>query len=378
MKYVFSFLARVVTAIDWPLMLILMILASVGLLVMHSAVGGTDWRFADQTRNFIVALIAMWVIAMTPPHIIMRLAVPFYVLGVVLLLGVFFFGDTSKGATRWLNLGFTRIQPSEMMKIAVPLMLAWYFQKREGPMNALDFLVAVLLLIVPCMLIIKQPDLGTALLVFGAGFFVIYFAGLSFKLLLPVLLVGIVGIASVVAYQDDLCDDDFDWVVLHDYQKHRICTLLDPSTDPLGKGFHTIQSTIAVGSGGVYGKGYMNGTQTHLDFIPERTTDFIFAVFSEEFGLYGGITLLLLYLLLLTRGLTIAVRASTHFSRLLAGSITMVLFIYVFVNIGMVTGILPVVGVPLPLLSYGGTALLTIGIACGMLMSISKYRPPVS
>lgn len=378
MKYVFSFLARVVTAIDWPLMLILMILASVGLLVMHSAVGGTDWRFADQTRNFIVALIAMWVIAMTPPHIIMRLAVPFYILGVLLLLGVFFFGDTSKGATRWLNLGFTRIQPSEMMKIAVPLMLAWYFQKREGPMNALDFLVAVLLLIVPCMLIIKQPDLGTALLVFGAGFFVIYFAGLSFKLLLPVLLVGIVGIASVVAYQDDLCDDDFDWVVLHDYQKHRICTLLDPSTDPLGKGFHTIQSTIAVGSGGVYGKGYMNGTQTHLDFIPERTTDFIFAVFSEEFGLYGGITLLLLYLLLLTRGLTIAVRASTHFSRLLAGSITMVLFIYVFVNIGMVTGILPVVGVPLPLLSYGGTALLTIGIACGMLMSISKYRPPVS
>ena len=378
MKYVFSFLARVVTAIDWPLMLILMILASVGLLVMHSAVGGTDWRFADQTRNFIVALIAMWVIAMTPPHIIMRLAVPFYILGVLLLLGVFFFGDTSKGATRWLNLGFTRIQPSEMMKIAVPLMLAWYFQKREGPMNTLDFLVAVLLLIVPCMLIIKQPDLGTALLVFGAGFFVIYFAGLSFKLLLPVLLVGIVGIASVVAYQDDLCDDDFDWVVLHDYQKHRICTLLDPSTDPLGKGFHTIQSTIAVGSGGVYGKGYMNGTQTHLDFIPERTTDFIFAVFSEEFGLYGGITLLLLYLLLLTRGLTIAVRASTHFSRLLAGSITMVLFIYVFVNIGMVTGILPVVGVPLPLLSYGGTALLTIGIACGMLMSISKYRPPVS
>ena len=378
MKYVFALIGRVINAIDWPLMIILMILASVGLLVMHSAVGGTDWRFADQTRNFIVALTAMWVVALTPPHIIMRFAVPFYVLGVLLLLGVFFFGDTSKGATRWLNLGFTRIQPSEMMKIAVPLMLAWYFQKREGPMNALDFCVAVLLLIVPCLLIIKQPDLGTALLVFGAGFCVIYFAGLSFKLLLPVVLVGIVGIGSIVAYQDELCDDDFDWVVLHDYQKHRICTLLDPSTDPLGKGFHTIQSTIAVGSGGVYGKGYMNGTQTHLDFMPERTTDFIFAVFSEEFGLYGGVTLLLLYVLLLARGLTISVRAPTHFSRLLAGSLTMVLFIYVFVNIGMVTGILPVVGVPLPLLSYGGTALLTIGIACGMLMSISKYRPPVT
>jgi rod shape determining protein RodA len=376
MKYILALLTRFVQAIDWPLMLILIILASVGMLVMQSAVGGTDWRFADQTRNFIVALTAMWVVALTPPHIIMRFAVPFYVVGVVLLLGVFFFGDTSKGATRWLNLGFTRIQPSEMMKIAVPLMLAWYFQKREGALNVIDFLVALLLLIVPCLLIIKQPDLGTAMLVFGAGFFVIYFAGLSFKFLIPVMIAGVLAIGAVVAYQDDLCADEFNWVVLHDYQKHRICTLLDPSTDPLGKGFHTIQSTIAVGSGGVYGKGYMNGTQTHLDFIPERTTDFIFAVFSEEFGLYGGVTLLLLYLILLARGLTIAVRARTHFSRLLAGSLTMVLFIYVFVNIGMVTGILPVVGVPLPLLSYGGTALLTIGIACGMLMSISKYRPP--
>ena len=376
MKYFFHFLRRAMTSIDWPLMLILLVLASVGMLVMHSAVGGTDWRFADQSRNFMVAFVAMWVVAMTPPHIIAKFAVPFYVLGVVLLLGVFFFGDTSKGATRWLNLGFTRIQPSEMMKIAVPLMLAWYFNLREGPMRFLDFLVSTLLLAVPFLLIVKQPDLGTALLVFGAGFCVIYFAGLPFKLLLPVMIAGAVGIGSVIAYQEDLCDDDFDWVVLHDYQKHRICTLLDPSTDPLGKGFHTIQSTIAVGSGGVYGKGYMNGTQTHLDFIPERTTDFIFAVFSEEFGLYGGITLLLLYLLLIARGLTIAVRAPTHFSRLLAGALTMVLFIYVFVNVGMVTGILPVVGVPLPLLSYGGTALLTIGIACGMLMSISKYRPP--
>ena len=376
MKYAFGLLTRLITAIDWPLMIILVILASIGMLVMHSAVGGTDWRFADQTRNFIVALSVMWIVALTPPHILMRLAVPFYILGIFLLLGVFFFGETSKGATRWLNLGFTRIQPSEMMKIAVPLMLAWYFHKREGALNVLDFLVALVLLVVPCLLIIKQPDLGTAMLVFGAGVFVIYFAGLSFKLVIPVVIAGIVAIGAVVAYQDDLCDDSFDWVVLHEYQKHRICTLLDPSTDPLGKGFHTIQSTIAVGSGGIYGKGYMKGTQTHLDFIPERTTDFIFAVFSEEFGLYGGITLLLLYLLLLARGLTIAIRAPTHFSRLLAGSTTMVLFIYVFVNIGMVTGILPVVGVPLPLLSYGGTALLTIGIACGMLMSISKYRPP--
>ena len=376
MKYVVGFIVRMFNAIDWPLMLILMILAGVGMLVMHSAVGGTDWRFADQTRNFVVALVAMWIVAMTPPNVIMKLAVPFYVLGIVLLVGVYLFGDTSKGATRWLNLGFTRIQPSEMMKIAVPLMLAWYFQIREGPMRLLDFLVAVVLVMVPFLLIVKQPDLGTALLVFGAGFCVIYFAGLSFKLLVPLLIVGVVGVGAVISHQDELCDDDFNWVVLHDYQKHRICTLLDPSTDPLGKGFHTIQSTIAVGSGGVYGKGYMRGTQTHLDFIPERTTDFIFAVFAEEFGLYGGVLLLALYALLLARGLAIAVRAPTHFGRLLAGGLTMIFFIYVFVNIGMVTGVLPVVGVPLPLLSYGGTALLTIGIACGILMSISRYRPP--
>ena len=376
MRYVVAFVVRMFNAIDWPLMVILAILAGIGLLVMQSAVGGTDWRFADQTRNFVVALVAMWVVAMTPPQIIMKFALPFYVLGLVLLMAVFLFGDTSKGATRWLNLGFTRIQPSEMMKIAVPLMLAWYFQVREGPMRVLDFLVAVVLVMVPFVLIVKQPDLGTALLVFGAGFGIIYFAGLSFKLLIPVLIVAVIGIGAVISHQDELCNDNLDWVVLHDYQKHRICTLLDPSTDPLGKGFHTIQSTIAVGSGGVYGKGYMRGTQTHLDFIPERTTDFIFAVFAEEFGLYGGVMLLALYALLLARGLAIAVRAPTHFGRLLAGGLTMTFFIYVFVNVGMVTGVLPVVGVPLPLLSYGGTALLTTGIACGMLMSISRYRPP--
>ena len=376
MKIIFRIVFRCLTSIDWPLMLILLLLAAVGMVVMHSAVGSTDARFSDQARNFYVALFAMWVIAITPPRLILKLAVPFYVLGMLLLVAVMFVGETSKGATRWLNLGITRIQPSEMMKIAVPLMLAWYFHKREGPMKFLDLCAASLLLLVPFLLIVKQPDLGTAILVFGAGFFVIYFAGISFKFLIPVMLIGVIGIGTIYTNQETLCDDDFDWVVLHDYQKHRICTLLDPSTDPLGKGFHTIQSTIAVGSGGVYGKGYMNGTQTHLDFIPERTTDFIFAVFAEEFGLYGGVTLLVLYLLLIFRGLAIAVGAPNYGERLLAGALTMVLFIYVFVNVGMVTGILPVVGVPLPFLSYGGTALLTIGIACGMLMSISKYRPP--
>jgi len=375
-KIIFRMALRCLTSIDWPLMLILLLLTAVGMVVMQSAVGGTDARFADQARNFYVAFIAMWIVAVMPPNLILKLAVPFYVLGLILLFTVMFMGETSKGATRWLNLGITRIQPSEMMKIAVPLMLAWYFHSREGPMKFLDLCAASVLLLVPFLLIVKQPDLGTAILVFGAGFFVIYFAGISFKFLIPVMLIGVVGIGTIYVNQEQLCDDDFDWVVLHEYQKHRICTLLDPSTDPLGKGFHTIQSTIAVGSGGVYGKGYMNGTQTHLDFIPERTTDFIFAVFAEEFGMYGGVTLLVLYLLLIFRGLAIALRAPNYGERLLAGSLTMVLFIYVFVNVGMVTGILPVVGVPLPFLSYGGTALLTIGIACGMLMSISKYRPP--
>lgn len=375
MKVLLKVLSRMVTAFDWPLMIVLLLLSATGLLVMHSAVGGTDWRYADHLRNLLIALGVMWIVAMVPFQHILKLAVPFYVVGVVLLLGVEFFGSTTKGATRWLNLGFARIQPSEMLKIAVPLMLAWYFHQRESSLKFYDFFVAGALLIVPFLLIVKQPDLGTALLVFGAGFCVIYFAGLSFKLLVPIMIVVLVGMGGILAFQDDLCKEETDWVMLHTYQKNRVCTLLDPSSDPLGKGFHTIQSTIAVGSGGVYGKGYMSGTQTHLDFIPERTTDFIFAVFAEEFGLYGGVTLLILYLLLVFRGLAIAIRAPTHASRLLAGALTMVLFVYVFVNIGMVTGLLPVVGVPLPLLSYGGTALLTVGIACGILMSISHYIP---
>lgn len=375
MKLLFKFMLRGVTAFDWPLMIVLLLLGATGLLVMHSAVGGTDWRYADHLRNSFIALGVMWVVAVVPFQYILKVAVPFYVLGVVLLFGVEFFGSTTKGATRWLNLGFARIQPSEMMKIALPLMLAWYFHKRESSLKFYDFFAASALLAVPFILIVLQPDLGTALLVFGAGFCVIYFAGLSFKLLVPILIAVLVGIGGILVYQDELCQEETDWVVLHTYQKNRVCTLLDPTNDPLGKGFHTIQSTIAVGSGGVYGKGYMSGTQTHLDFIPERTTDFIFAVFAEEFGLYGGVTLLILYLLLIFRGLAIAIRAPTHASRLLAGALSMILFIYVFVNIGMVTGILPVVGVPLPLLSYGGTALLTIGIACGILMSISHYQP---
>lgn len=361
-------------SIDWPLMMLLVILSIMGLVVMHSAVGGTSWRYADQEKHFLLALFVMWVIAMTPPQIIAKCAVPFYLFVLALLLGVEFFGETSKGATRWLNLGFVRIQPSEMMKIGAPMMLAWYFQVRDKNIFFIDYLVAALVLLVPFALIIKQPDLGTALLVLAAGLFVIFFAGLTFKLIIPVVALGVVGLSAILFYEDFLCLPETDWVVLHDYQKGRICTLLDPTKDPLGKGFHTIQSMIAVGAGGLSGRGYMSGTQAQLDFIPERTTDFIFAVFAEEFGLYGAVILLVLYALTIWRGLVIALNAESLFGRLLAGALTMELFVYVFVNIGMVLGLLPVVGVPLPFFSYGGTALITLSVSFGILMSISKHR----
>jgi len=366
---------KALRCLDWPLLAILILMSLLGLVVMHSAVGGTDWRFADQSRHFVLAFFVMWMVAVIPLPRLMQLAPWFYSAGIVLLLGVEFFGETSKGATRWLDLGFARIQPSEMMKIAVPMMLAWYFHRHQGKIGILDFFAAAALLILPFALIVLQPDLGTALLVFASGFCVIYFGGLSFKLLVPVfvLVLGVLG--SVVYLEDQICEPGVDWVVLHEYQKHRVCTLLNPGSDPLGKGFHTIQSMIAIGSGGIYGKGYMQGTQSHLNFIPERTTDFIFAVYAEEFGLYGGVMLLVLYGLLILRGLAIAGRAHTQFGRLLAGAMAMMFFVYVFVNIGMVMGILPVVGVPLPFMSYGGTALLTLGIACGILMNISTYRP---
>ena len=379
MKFIWQALRRAFLSLDWPLLILLCLMAVLGLTVMHSAVGGTDWRFAEQSRHFIVAFFVMWAIAVIPPPWVMRAAPYIYLVAVVLLLGVEFFGETSKGATRWLNLGFARIQPSEMLKITVPIMLAWYFHKRQNTdLRLVDLIVALLLLAIPFLLIVRQPDLGTALLVLAAGFFVIYFAGLSFRLLVPAALLLVIGLGSLLYYEDILCEPGFDWHILREYQKNRVCTLLNPGLDPLGKGFHTIQSMIAVGSGGIYGKGYMLGTQSRLDFIPERTTDFIFAVFAEEFGLYGGIMLLVLYGLIIFRGLAITLHAKSQYGRLVAGSMSMMLFTYVFVNVGMVSGVLPVVGVPLPFMSYGGTALLTLGVACGMLMGISRYRPEKS
>jgi rod shape determining protein RodA len=360
--------------LDRPMLWVLAGLMCMGMLNMWSATSGTPSKFFDQLRNFGIAFMVMWAVAHLPPQTIMRFAVPAYVLGVVLLLAVMVAGDVSKGARRWLNLGVTRIQPSEIMKIAMPLMLAWYFARHESLLRVRDFVIAALLLAVPLGLIAKQPDLGTALLVGAAGLYVLYFAGLSFKLIVPLLVLGVLGVGSLYWFEASICQDEVTWPLLHDYQKQRVCTLLDPSTDPLGKGFHTIQSTIAVGSGGPVGKGFMRGTQAQLEFLPERSTDFAYAVFAEEWGLLGGVLLLGLYIALLFRGLLIATHAPTLFARLLAGSLTLIIFTYAAVNMGMVIGILPVVGVPMPFISYGGTALLTLGVACGMLMSVQRHR----
>ncbi|MDD3327414.1 MAG: rod shape-determining protein RodA [Zoogloea sp.] len=357
--------------LDGPLTLLILILVGYATVLMVSA---SPERLGTLALNTAVAFSVMWIAAKTPPSRMMSAALPLYAIGVLLLIAVALFGDVSKGARRWLNIGVTRIQPSELLKIAMPLTLAWYFQSREGMLRARDFFIAAALLLLPVGLIAKQPDLGTSILVAASGFYVLFFAGLTWRLILPVAVVGIVGIGAIVAMGDTICQPGVEWPGLREYQKHRVCTLLDPTSDPLGKGFHIIQSTIAIGSGGVLGKGWGKGTQTHLDFLPERHTDFIFAVLTEEFGLAGALFLVVIYILLIFRGLFIAAGAPTLFSRLLAGALTLIFFTYAFVNMGMVSGILPVVGVPLPFVSYGGTALVTLCLGVGMLMSIQRHR----
>jgi rod shape determining protein RodA len=353
--------ARIVEGIDPPLLAIALALSMLGLAVLYSASYGNATRVATQLANLAVALAAMWAVAQVSPQRLARLALPAYAAGLALLVAVALGGEVVNGARRWLNLGILRFQPSEMMKIAAPMMLAWYFHRREGAIRLRDFAAAGLLLAMPVALILRQPDLGTATLVAAAGFYVIFFAGIGWKVLAGL---GVLALASAVPL----------WGLLHEYQRRRILTLLDPAQDPLGAGYHTIQSTIAVGSGGLAGKGWLNGSQTHLEFIPERHTDFIFAVYSEEFGLLGNIVLLALYALLIARGLAIAAQAATLFARLLAGAITLVFFTYAFVNMGMVSGVLPVVGVPLPFISYGGTALATLFLGIGILMGIHRHR----
>jgi rod shape determining protein RodA len=360
---------------DGLLSVAVLLLATAGLITMYSAGFDHGTRFFDHGRNMLLALAVLFVVAQVSPQTLAKLAIPLYIVGVILLVltALPALGVTKKGATRWLNIGIV-IQPSEILKIAMPLMLAWWFQRREGHLRALDFGIALVLLVIPVGLIIKQPDLGTAILVLSAGLYVIFFAGLSWRLIVPVLAVAAIAITAIVVSEDYICQPEVKWPMLRDYQKNRVCTLLDPTTDPLGKGFHIIQGMIAIGSGGVEGKGFMKGTQTHLEFIPERTTDFIFAAFSEEFGLVGCVALMLGFTFLIFRGLMIAATAPTAFTRLLAGAITLSFFTYAFVNMGMVSGILPVVGVPLPFISYGGTAMVTLGLGLGILMSISKSR----
>lgn len=353
---------NLVRHVDGPLLIAIALLASVGLVALFSASGGEGYdRLYSQIRNYGFALVALWVVSNIPPQQLMRFAIPIYVIGLILLIAVAVIGDVRLGARRWLDLGVMSLQPSELMKIGIPLTLAWYFDRHEASLNIKDFLFAVLLLIVPVGLILRQPDLGTALLISASGFYVLFLAGLSWKFILGLMVLGSASLPVA-------------WHFLHDYQQRRILTLLDPTSDPLGAGYHIIQSTIAIGSGGLAGKGWLKGTQTHLDFLPERTTDFIFAVYGEEFGLIGNVLLVLLYLIVIARGLVIAANAGNLFGRLMAGSITLTFFTYAFVNIGMVSGILPVVGVPLPIVSYGGTSLVTMMIGFGILMSIASHK----
>ena len=353
---------RLLTAhIDGPLLGAVLLLMGAGLVVLYSASNAGWTRVSGQMVNMLVALAVLWIAANLPPHFLMRLALPLFVVGLILLVGVALKGEIINGARRWLNVGVTRIQPSELMKIAAPLMMAWYFHRYEGTLRTRNFVLGAIMLLAPVALIARQPDLGTATLILASGSYVLFLAGLSWKIIAGL---GVAGLVSA----------PISWPLMHDYQRQRILTLINPMEDPLGAGYHTIQSTIAVGSGGLTGKGWMSGTQTHLDFIPERTTDFIFAVYSEEFGLLGNCVLLGLFLLVILRGLVIASHAPTLFTRLLAAAITLTFFTYAFVNMGMVSGILPVVGVPLPMISYGGTSLVSLCLGLGILMSIHTHR----
>lgn len=348
--------------IDLPLLLGLMALAAAGLFVLYSAGDQSMELISRQGIRLLIAFVVMFVVAQISPDNIERWSPWLFGLGLIMLVAVLVIGEVGKGAQRWLDLGLFRFQPSEIMKLAVPMMVAWYLAEAPLPPARLRLLIAILILIAPTLLVAKQPDLGTALLIASSGIFVLLLAGMRWRLIFGVLVILAAAAPVVWTY------------LLHDYQRQRVLTFLSPEKDPLGTGYHIIQSTIAIGSGGTYGKGWLNGTQSHLDFLPERSTDFVFAVFSEEFGFLGTLLLLALYGFIIGRGLYIAAQAQDTYSRLLAGSITFTFFVYVFVNIGMVSGLLPVVGVPLPLVSYGGTSIVTLLAGFGILMSIQTHR----
>ena len=342
--------------LDFPLLILVLLLMAVSLFALYSSSQGDVAKVSAQAKNFIFALIVMWSVAKIPFGYLSRLALPLYCLALILLVLTMLVGDQAKGAQRWLDLQVIRVQPSELMKIALPLTLAWYFDRFERVLRPRHYLFAIFLLLIPTILILKQPDLGTAILVLASGVFVIFFSGVSLRI------IGFIVTLTVLLMP-------FVWSVLEPYQQVRILTLLNPSSDPLGAGYHTIQSTIAIGSGGFWGKGWLSGTQSQLNFLPEGTTDFIFAVLAEEFGFIGVLLVFLIYFLLIWRSLTIAIQAPNNFSRLAAMSIVLTFFIYAFVNIGMVIGVLPIVGVPLPLISLGGSSAVTISIGFGVLMN---------
>ncbi|MCF6282203.1 MAG: rod shape-determining protein RodA [Candidatus Polarisedimenticolaceae bacterium] len=347
--------------LDLPLLTGLILLCGVGLMILYSAGDQDIALIKRQLIRLAIAFSVMLVMAQIPPIHLRRWSPWLFGIGLMMLAAVLVIGEVGKGAQRWLNLGLFRFQPSEMMKLAVPMMVAWYLAEARLPPDKKRIAITAIFILLPTLMIAKQPDLGTALLVASAGIFALFLAGIRWRL--------IFGFATLMAALGPLI-----WYLMRPYQQQRVLTLLDPESDPLGAGYHIIQSKIAIGSGGLYGKGWLNGTQSHLEFLPESSTDFIFAVLAEEFGLVGIIMLLLIYFLIILRGLYIATQAQDTFCRLLAGAITLVFFVYLFVNTGMVTGLLPVVGVPLPLVSYGGTSLVTIMAGFGILMAIHTHR----
>ncbi len=348
--------------LDGQLMTALILLSGVGLLILYSASGEDMGELQRQVFRLGLAFTLMVLVAQVSPDQLRRWTPWLFLAGLSMLMLVLMVGVVGKGAQRWLDLGLFRFQPAELMKLAIPMMVAWFISRRDLPPNLFQVAVALALIAVPTALIVLQPDLGTAVLVCASGFFVIFLAGLRWRIMLFA--------TALIAAMAPI----FWHFLMHDYQKRRILTLLDPERDPLGSGYHIIQSTIAIGSGGLYGKGWLNGTQSRLEFLPERNTDFIFAVFSEEFGLVGVIQLLVLYLFIIGRGMYIAIQAQDTYSRLLAGSLALTFFVYVFVNVGMVSGLVPVVGLPLPLISYGGTSMVTLMVAFGILMSVHTHR----
>jgi rod shape determining protein RodA len=348
-------------SIDWALFTGLLTLSVISLFVLYSAGDQNLDLLIRQSIRIVLAFAVMFLVARITPDQLLRWTPYLYGIGLILLIVVLGVGVIGKGAQRWIDLGFVRFQPAEMMKLAVPMMVAWVMVKKPLPATLPTVILGFVVVAIPAMLVIKQPDLGTAILIAGSGLVVIFFAGMSWRIL--AVLAAIMAAAAPLA-----------WYLIHGYQRQRILTLFDPWSDPLGAGYHTIQSAIAVGSGGLYGKGWLNGSQSQLDFIPERSTDFIFAVFSEEFGFMGSLILLLAYLFVVSRSLYIAIEAKDSYTRLLCGSLAVTFAIYVFVNIGMVTGILPIVGVPLPLISYGGTSMVSLMAGFGILMSAYSNR----